>query len=107
MTIDRTKLKRLAEAATPGPWSANVIGGIVHYRLPSFDCAEIANTMHSPNPISDAAFIGFSDPPTVLALLERITSLEHALTAALRGWQAKEENPAMIERLFAVLNEER
>lgn len=58
MTDEQIKRDReTIAAATRGPWSAGVVGGIVHYRRENFDCAEIANTLASPHALANAAFI--------------------------------------------------
>ena len=86
MTDD--ELRRLAEAATPGPWK-------VERDDPSPDVHDatgsvIATTMHSDlSRMEDghnAAFIAAANPAAVLALLDR-------LRAAEAGWQPIETAP--------------
>lgn len=70
MTIDKDKLRALAEAATPGPWSYN---GNCRYGVWSaalgcyvFDCGSTV----------DADFTAAANPATILSLLGEIERLE-------------------------------
>lgn len=72
MTIDTTKLREMAQAATPGPWYSKwpeercAWKDIGHSRYPvayTGDCFDDA-----PN----AAFIAAANPATVLALLDEV-----------------------------------
>lgn len=94
---DHAELARLAEAATPGPWSAADWGDdfgenklAVQATEPEvlspgqssiwpdgIRCLRVAETMDGERPAEDAAFIAAANPATVLALL--------AENAALRG----------------------
>lgn len=76
--IDIEELKKLALAATPGPWEAvsnsvrdqigpNGVGGFLVADCP----ANIGKRLE------DAAFIAAANPRTVLALIARIEALEN------------------------------
>jgi len=70
MTIDKSALKALAEAATPGPWQL-VSEGIRRIESASEFVCESGGMEDQ-----DAAFIAAANPATILALLAEIHSLE-------------------------------
>jgi hypothetical protein len=79
--MDDADLKRVAEAATPGPWKVTVVegqwavratylvDGLRHTRWPA-TCQMSTDAEH------DATFIATFDPPTVLGLLARLSAAE-------------------------------
>jgi len=72
MTIDKAKLKALAEAATQSERKAEkCIGGIPHVITEEWDIAEVHVTTGA-NPMADAEFMAAASPATVLALLAEI-----------------------------------
>lgn len=83
MTND--ELRRLAEAATPGPWVVTGLPAAYVY-------AQIENEDDNPDDVEvagvgrfqDALFIAAANPAAVLALLDRIAALEDE-SAVLRG----------------------
>ena len=69
---DHSELKRLAEAATPGPWYQH--GGIM--QVLSHDCETVCETFEDDGECPDAQFIAAANPAAVLALIaenERLT----------------------------------
>lgn len=62
---DFTELKRLAEAATPGPWYQH--GGIM--QVLSHDCETVCETFEDDGECPDAQFIAAANPAAVLALI--------------------------------------
>ena len=85
MTLDVTELKRLAQAATPGPWhvsgyapeairSSNSIVRAVARRAAPEDTWDVARR--------DAAYIAAANPQAILALIERLEALEEAVNGA-------------------------
>ena len=81
MLIDEiAKLKALAEAATPGPWSSTFgKNTCVYFRGEiegGFDLRDC------PRPTETAAFIAAANPTTILALLSHITRVEAERDAA-------------------------
>lgn len=62
---DYTELKRLAEAATPGPWYQH--GGIM--QVLSHDCETVCETFEDDGECPDAQFIAAANPAAVLALI--------------------------------------
>lgn len=91
--IDTKELRRVAEAATPGPWrmvpdertyrdlNGHPTGNeyIAGYDVHS-DAREIIGCEGiNPAQETDAAFIAAANPATVLALLDRVERLEHTL----------------------------
>lgn len=70
MTIDIEELKRLAEAATPGPWFRS--GDHAMKDLGKYS-THIADCMGNDG---DAAFVAAANPASVLELIDRIAALE-------------------------------
>jgi len=71
---DNTELKRLAEAATPGPWYQH--GGIM--QVLSHDCETVCETFEDDGECPDAQFIAAANPAAVLALIaenERLSAI--------------------------------
>lgn len=71
---DYTELKRLAEAATPGPWYQH--GGIM--QVLSHDCETVCETFEDDGECPDAQFIAAANPAAVLALIaenERLSAI--------------------------------
>lgn len=88
--IDLDELRKLAEAATPGPWSADHNGNPRNYEdwygatllsAPySQGQANLARNLGSiDESAADAEFIAAANPATVLALIERVRETEGAL----------------------------
>lgn len=100
MTIDTAKLRALAEAATPGPWS---VGHDDKECASTLRAQPVLATTGKPQgrPVdviipfgrahSDAAFIAAANPQTVIALLDEIERLRHDLYVS--------QNTAQSERL--------
>jgi hypothetical protein len=87
--LDRDGLRRIAEAATEGPWrvesriNANVVGNtetIASGSTPIADCWGRPQSWREP----DARHIAAFDPPTALALLDTADAHDR-LVAALRA----------------------
>lgn len=82
---DNTELKRLAEAATPGPWYQH--GGIM--QVLSHDCETVCETFEDDGECPDAQFIAAANPAAVLALIaenERLQQREQDLSASVKYW---------------------
>lgn len=62
---DYSELKRLAEAATPGPWYQH--GGIM--QVLNHDCETVCETFEDDGDCPDAQFIAAANPTAVLALI--------------------------------------
>lgn len=76
------ELKRLAEAATPGPWAAaissNMVNGV---------CATFETICETGKNIDDALYIAAANPAAVLELIaeiERVTKQRDELLEALK-----------------------
>ena len=78
MTIDTTKLRELAQKATPGPWEQ--INHIVFTETGDLEWV-VANA-RSGNSIIDAEYIAAANPATVLALLDKLDGTESMFLAA-------------------------
>ena len=82
---DYSVLKRLAEAATPGPWYQH--GGIM--QVLSHDCETVCETFEDDGECPDAQFIAAANPAAVLALIaenERLQQREQDLSASVKYW---------------------
>ncbi len=73
--MDDAELKRVAEAATPGPWDYDA-GDFSIFALETFVPLEYTE--------ANAIFIATFDPPTVLSLLSRLSAAE-ARVGGLEG----------------------
>lgn len=90
-SIDIEELKRLAEAATPGPWNKHYEGGGDHVVMRG-EC-EVA-VCSGPSPFSDtddyentaenAAYIAAVNPQAILALIEEIEDLRRQVKSMER-----------------------
>lgn len=90
MTVDTERLRALAATATPGPWEWDGDGTLRDA---------------SGEPVIGAySFIGAANPTTVLALLDRIADLEHALRSSVR--MANLHDPDDLLGFRALLNGE-
>ena len=65
---DHSELKRLAEAATPGPWYQH--GGIM--QVLSHDCETVCETFEDDGECPDAQFIAAANPAVVLGLIAHL-----------------------------------
>ncbi|HCL3225041.1 ead/Ea22-like family protein [Pseudomonas aeruginosa] len=90
---DHAELRRVAEAATPGPWSCNrhwaIVGGPILEFTNGAAQQQIAmacgqSWMRDDELRNNAEFIAANNPKTVLALLDEIDRLK-AENEALRG----------------------
>ena len=95
MTIDINKLRRLAQAATPGPWYAT--GKLTRYVEARIDGGLIqevaacgptkADGGYGPQQEANASLIAAANPATISELLDRLEAVEkerRALRAALQ-----------------------
>lgn len=86
--LDLAALRAVADVATPGPWEHNhegLQGGEVIRAAAGRVARVYANTwpQHLPD-CENAAFIAAFDPPTVLALLDRLEAAEARLASRYR-----------------------
>lgn len=98
---DHAELRRVAKAATPGPWSCNrhwaIVGGPTLEFTNGAAQQQIAmacgqSWMHEEELRNNAEFIAANNPKTVLALLDEIDRLKaenDALRGALQAVQAE------------------
>lgn len=128
---DHAELRRVAEAATPGPWSCNrhwaIVGGPILEFTNGAAQQQIAmacgqSWMRDDELRNNAEFIAANNPKTVLALLDEIDGLSDELSACTEHpggcgyWreaakrrteerdQFKEENEALREILQALIH---
>ncbi|EPM9935974.1 ead/Ea22-like family protein [Pseudomonas aeruginosa] len=87
---DHAELRRVAKAATPGPWSCNrhwaIVGGPTLEFTNGAAQQQIAmacwqSWMHEEELRNNAEFIAANNPKTVLALLDEIDGLSDELSA--------------------------
>ena len=90
--IDPTELRRLAEAATPGPWTVYMGDRVCSYDVYDIAICEDASLMDDDDELtsiqcdSNAAYIAAMHPQTTLALLDRLARAE-TLAADARRFQ--------------------
>lgn len=113
--LDLTKLREIAEAATPGKWE-RVVDNDSRRPIEVSIWSEVANyypvegmVIGNPNHMADATHIAAFDPPTVLALLDEIERLRGACDRAW-WWEEADEDyvfsagePYRRERVDGVL----
>lgn len=84
--VDHAELKRLAEGATPGPWTTCVrMGGDAIVDAPSRPVARIDYRRDEASRYAEAAFIAAANPAVVLALLSEIEGLKAERDTARAG----------------------
>jgi hypothetical protein len=77
-------LKRLAEAATPGPWrAAHYHEGYIQIETNGEPSLCVLDSDVGTHFARNADFIAAANPATVLRLLERIAALREAITYAV------------------------
>jgi len=85
---DIETLRRLALAATPGPWRVRnkkvvTYGDSAVCGAPVFRAGEHRQSM------ANAAYIAAASPEVVLGLLEQIDELKYQITVAQQGWKCE------------------
>ncbi len=99
---DHAELRRLAKAATPGPWSCNrhwaIVGGPTLEFTNGAAQQQIAmacwqSWMHEEELRNNAAFIASANPKTILALLDEIDRLKAENERLLDELSACTEHP--------------
>ncbi|HBO3494033.1 TPA: ead/Ea22-like family protein [Pseudomonas aeruginosa] len=98
---DHAELRRVAEAATPGPWSCNrhraIVGGPTFEFTNGAAQQQIAmacwqSWMHEEELRNNAEFIAAANPKTILALLDEIDGMKAS------GWRNHSVNYARAEK---------
>lgn len=84
-TDDRKRLRELAQAATPGPWTTTILGpsdddwpSAVAIAATAGRRKIYANPLRGTYPHADQQFIAAANPQAVLALLDRLAASERA-----------------------------
>lgn len=114
MTIDINKLRRLAQAATPGPWYAT--GKLTRYVEARIDGGLIqevaacgptkADGGYGPQQEANARLIAAANPATISELLDRLEAAEsEALEEARLNGMGGEREAALIAKLEAAEKE--
>ena len=117
---DRNHLRRVAEAATLGPWTATAWNGteeggwaaIGPHHLGEIDEDDGPGSPSFDKAMADAAFIAAANPAAVLELLDRIAALEALLREALpyvryyrdKGACAGREESELVKHINAALS---
>ena len=110
-TPDLAELRRLAEAATPGPWESDGLEVCQHWSLPepwhAVVNAEISCGPYcyggSVRPIerdADAAYIAALSPAVVLALLDAAAERDELAAAWDEGHQAGHEDARAVQSTY-------
>src|SRR5690606_3798435 len=91
MTSERLEeLRRIAEAATPGPWGMNPENGLVDEAATLTPVCGMVWVRTEEQTLANATHIASFDPSTVLVLLDEIERLRReraVLAEAVMGWQ--------------------
>lgn len=86
MTIDTTKLRELAQKATPGQWELRFFSDktVVAQEKRRGEFRELLLVVRQPRErhVRNAAFIAAANPATVLALLDEVENTRKAMNAA-------------------------
>ena len=108
MSNNLDDLEAVARAATPGPWVATgtrAWGDPYLEVLPVFGVVEsadsdMAHACIDPLENGDAEHIATFDPPTVLALIERLKQAEARIAEAREALRAASIPPGVTEAMF-------
>ena len=93
------ELKRLAEAATPGPWVSHPKGyyGAVCRADDQYDLVAVTHGQRRNNVLANEAYIAAANPAAVLELIaevERVTKQRDELLAALKSYRVARAMPS-------------
>lgn len=101
MTIDINKLRRLAQAATPGPWKVGQYLGsprqfVIHMDVGDkgrgSDVAFTSANFGNDETIANARLIAAANPTAISELLDRLEAAEKAINEAYqRGYETGQE----------------
>lgn len=87
MTIDLDALEKLADEATPGPWTTRTLENfgwnVVHYRnRDRFNIERVSKCAHEEN----AVFIAAANPATIKALIAELKEARGLLSEWMGTW---------------------
>lgn len=102
--IDTTKLRELAQAATPGPWNCELDRGsrLRIYSETNSGIVDGCGCCGSPNcDDTDANFIVAANPATVLALLDELTRTQGSVAIASAALSAAERELQRLRHIEA------
>ena len=114
MTLDANELRRLAQAATPGPWKMLPVGdGRQKFAVADSEFLSILTvtdeggaTFGTVYDDADAAFIAAANPQAILELLGRLEAAEaEALEEARLNGMGSEREAALMAKLEAAEND--
>ena len=74
--LNLTKLRKIAEAATPGPWNLHTLRTDETHDIRGSIDDEADIVIYAECEDADAAHVATFDPPTVLALIDRLEAAE-------------------------------
>ena len=110
--VDSPSLRQLAEAATPGPWRTDSMGGrpgieadglsVVVVQDPEIPADE-AGVWGENDGANNAAYIAAANPQAILALLDERDALRAALDMA-KVYVAVEGDQQELDQLMSALN---
>ena len=114
MTIDLNKLRRLAQAATPGPWYAT--GKLTRYVEARIDGGLIqevaacgptkADGGYGPQQEANARLIAAANPAAISELLDRLEAAESTRRDDYQNWMtALDRNAELLAKLEAAEKE--
>lgn len=107
MTVDLEELKRLAKAATPGPWQVSLNGSGEDGWVEDSNSQYLTTGYEGEMAAKDVRFIAAANPAAVLALIERVEELTGAnivnRNAIRLQREAREVAEARVSKLEAAL----
>jgi len=106
--IDINKLRRLVQAATPGPWVSHgrYIGTPRHMSYIGEVRDQCGNWSDTEKSRSDAAYIAAANPAVINELLDRLEAAESARRDDYQNWMtALDRNAELLAKLEAAEKE--
>ncbi len=119
MTIDTTKLRELAQKATPGPWrimidvlhfhSATTIYGGAEFPPPAIPAqmvVEIGGNAECADLEANTRYIAAANPETVLALLDELDRRQQEITMLRQEYAADTAEIAKLNEMLDMRTDE-
>ena len=107
--IDINELRRLAQAATPGPWvsQGRYIGTPRHMSYIGEVRDQCGNWSDTEKSTGDAAFIAAANPAAISELLDRLEAAEKSdVESITMYWRARDERDAMRAKIAEMEQQE-
>ena len=96
--LNLTKLRKIAEAATPGPWNLHTLRTDETHDIRGSIDDEANIVIYAECEDADAAHVATFDPPTVLALIDEVEQLRAVAEAKVERVRTALANHPRCER---------